>query len=161
SADGRPDRFPELAADLIRAKPDIILTRGTPAALAAKKAAGPVPVVMTTSSDPVGAGVVPNLARPGGNVTGLSPMVAERSGKRIELMRELVPRGSRVAALVSNPDLDGRQQMERAARSLGLQVDLIAARDVDMLRRGLESVAAEGAKGLLIIAEAVQLANRK
>jgi len=76
SADGHPERFPELAADLVRAKPDVIVTRGTSAALAAK-AAGAIPVVMTTSADPVSARVVPNLARPGGNVTGLTTLVSE------------------------------------------------------------------------------------
>src|SRR6266498_3611181 len=84
SVDGRSDRFPELAADLVRAKPDIIVTRGMTAALAAKAAAGSIPIVMATASDPVGAGIVPNLARPGGNLTGMTTLSSELDAKRLE-----------------------------------------------------------------------------
>jgi len=163
SADGRPERFPELAADLVRAKPDVIVTRGTSAALAAK-AAGAIPVVMTTSADPVSARVVPNLARPGGNVTGLTTLVSELGAKRLEILRELVPPGSRIAAILNlgGPTAEAeRGQIERAARSLGLQVPVLDVRDADTLNRALETALEQGARALLINAEAVVLANRR
>ena len=94
SADGRPERFPDLAAELVRLKVDLILTRGTPAVLAAKDATQTIPIVMATSGDPLGTGVVSGLARPGGNVTGLSNS-PELVGKQLELLRRrfLVWRG--------------------------------------------------------------------
>ena len=93
STDGRPQRFPNLAIELVRLKVDLILTRGTPAALAAKKATGTIPVVMAASGDPVGTGLVTSLARPGGNVTGLSAVVIDLMGKRLELLTQVVPAG--------------------------------------------------------------------
>ena len=88
SADGRNERFPELAAEFVRAKVDVIVTRGTPAVIAAKNATGTIPIVMAASGDPVGTGVVASLARPGGNVTGLSAFVRELEAKRVELLKE-------------------------------------------------------------------------
>jgi putative tryptophan/tyrosine transport system substrate-binding protein len=99
SADGRDERFPGLATELVRLNVDLILTRGTPAALAAKNATGTIPVVMVGIGDPVGQGVVASLARPGGNVTGLSSIVTELYAKRVELLRELVPGAARLGAL--------------------------------------------------------------
>jgi putative ABC transport system substrate-binding protein len=163
SADGRPERFPELAADLVRAKPDIIVTRGTSAALAAK-AVGSIPVVMATSSDPIGSRVVANLARPGGNVTGLTTMVSELGAKRLEILKELLPARSRIAAILnlSNPTSEGeRKRIERAARSLGLRATVLDVRGADALNRALETALEQGASALLINAEAVVLANRR
>src|SRR5712691_352988 len=91
SADGRAERFPDLAAELVRLKVDLIVTRGTPAVFAAKNATKAIPVVMAASGDPLGAGVVAGLARPGANVTGLSAFVTELQAKRLELLQELVP----------------------------------------------------------------------
>ena len=131
SADGRSERFPDLAAELIRLKVDVILTRGTPAVMAAKNATGTIPVVMAASGDPVLSGVVSSLARPGGNVTGLSAVVVEVSGKRLELIREVAPGVSRVAALfnMSNPN-DALQwkEIETAAPSLRVQLQLLDVR---------------------------------
>ena len=89
SSDGRDERFPGLASELIRLKVDLILTRGTPAALAAKSATRTIPVVMAASGDPVGSGLVASLGRPGGNVTGLSNFNVEIYAKRVELLKEL------------------------------------------------------------------------
>ena len=89
SADGRAERFPDLAAELVRLNVDMIVTRGTPAIFAAKNATKTIPVVMAASGDPLGAGVVAGLARPGGNVTGLSAFVTELQAKRLELLREM------------------------------------------------------------------------
>src|SRR5215471_12061786 len=108
SADGRPERFPALATELVRLPVDLILTRGTPAALAAKQAThGTIPVVITGAGDPVGSGLVASLARPGGNVTGLSALTTELYAKRVELLKELMPQLTRLAGLfnMSNPVL--------------------------------------------------------
>jgi putative tryptophan/tyrosine transport system substrate-binding protein len=124
SSDGRDERFPNLAADLVRLKVDLIVTRGTPAALAAKRATRTIPVVMAGVGDPVGQGIVASLARPGGNITGLGSFMTEVSAKRVELLRELVPGAARIAALMnmSNPNLPAQwNEIERAARSLGIQ----------------------------------------
>ncbi len=102
-AAGRIEQLPELAAELVRLPVDVIVTRGTSAALAAKNASGTIPIVMATSGDPVGTGIVQSLARPGGNVTGLSSQVADLVGKRLELLRAVLPTVSRVAVLW-NPD---------------------------------------------------------
>src|ERR1700751_6082580 len=106
SADGRDERFRDLAAELVGQKVDLILTRGTPAALAAKNATGgTIPVVITGVGDPIAQGIVASLARPGGNITGLSATVTEIYPKRVELLIELVPRATRIAVLfnMSNP----------------------------------------------------------
>src|SRR5438874_8805133 len=89
SAEGRAERFPDLAAELVRLKVDLIVTRGTPAARAAKNATETIPVVMASIGEPLGMGIVASLARPGGNVTGLSGFVNELAGKRVELLSEL------------------------------------------------------------------------
>ncbi len=105
SAEGRDDRFPSLAVELVRLKVDLILTRGTPAALAAKNATATIPVVILGVGDPVAQGVVGGLAHPGRNVTGLSAAVTDTYAKRVQLLREFVPKAVRIAALfnVSNP----------------------------------------------------------
>src|SRR4249919_995845 len=100
SADGKPDRLPALAAELVRLKVDIIVTAGPSATRAAKEATSTIPIVMTQDSDPIGTGFVASLARPGGNITGLSTLAPEISGKKLELLKEIVPRLSRVAVLV-------------------------------------------------------------
>ena len=103
SSDGRDQRFPGLASELVRLQVDLILTRGTPAALAAKSATRTIPVVMAASGDPVGSGLVASLGRPGGNVTGLSLYNVEIYAKRVELLRELVPRLTRICLLYTSP----------------------------------------------------------
>jgi len=163
SVDGRSDRFPELAADLVRAKPDIIVTRGMTAALAAKAAAGSIPIVMATASDPVGAGIVPNLARPGGNLTGMTTLSSELDAKRLEVLKELLPSARRVAAVfnLSSPIAEGgRRRIERAAASLGLQVVVLDVRDANGLNRALGTLSQQRVSALLINADAVLIANR-
>jgi putative tryptophan/tyrosine transport system substrate-binding protein len=163
SADGRQDLFPKLAADLVRAKPDIIVTRSSAAALAAKNAAS-IPVVMATSANPIASGVVKNLAHPGGNVTGLTTLVSELAAKRIEVLNELVPRASRIAAILNLSDPTAaaeRRQIERASKSLGLQVIILDVRDAEGLNRALEAALQQPANALLINSEAVVMANRQ
>ena len=125
SADGRPERFSDLATELVRLKVDVIVTRGTPATLTAKQATQTIPIVMASSGDPVAEGIVASLARPGGNVTGLHIMAPpELGGKRLQLLREAVPGSSRIGVLW-NPDLYTPlivRDTERAARVMGVQL---------------------------------------
>ena len=142
SADGRAERFPGLAAELVRLKVDLLVTRGTPAALAAKKATRTIPIVMATSGDPVGTGVVSSLARPGGNVTGMSTNTAELVDKRLGLLKEAIPGIARIALVqnMSNPTLvTQRKQIEVAARSLGIQPQYLDVRRPEDLGRAFDT----------------------
>ncbi len=105
SADGSGARFPDLMTELLQLKVDLIVTRGTPALLAASNATGKIPIVMAAIGEPPGLGIVASLANPGGNVTGLSAFVTELTGKRLEILRELIGKAPRVAFLadMSNP----------------------------------------------------------
>src|SRR5512132_73383 len=116
-ADGKYDQFPPLVAELIAAKVDAIVTAGTPAALAVKRATTTVPLVMVAVGDPVGTGLVPSLARPGGNLTGLSSIAPDLEGKRLQLLREVVPALSHVAMFINslNPFHVSSMKQARAA----------------------------------------------
>ena len=162
SADGRPGRFPALAAELVRAKSDVIVTRGSAAAIAARDA-GAAAVVMATSADPVAAGVVKSLTRPEGNVTGVTTLVAELAAKRMEVLKQLVPQASRVAVLLNLANSTApaeRRQIERAAQALKLEVILLDVRDAQGLTRALDEVLRQRADALQINSEAVVMANR-
>ena len=98
-AEQKPERLPELAADLVRLKVDLIVATGEPPALAAKKATTTIPIVMASAADPVGAGLVASLARPGGNVTGFSSLATELNTKRLEILKDAVPKLARVGLL--------------------------------------------------------------
>jgi putative tryptophan/tyrosine transport system substrate-binding protein len=140
SADGRAERFPNLASELVRLKVDLIVTRGTPAAQAAEKATTTIPVVMVTIGAPLA--VVASFAHPGGNMTGLDPFAAVLTGKRIELLKELVPGLARVALLhnMSNPVAPPQwEETKTAARSLGLQAELFDVRSQDDIGRAFEA----------------------
>jgi len=102
-ADGKTERLPGLAAELVRLKPELIMTAGVPATLAAKQATTTIPIVMTGVGDPVPLGLVASLARPGGNITGLTNLTIELAGKRVELLKEVVPKVSRVAVSGMRP----------------------------------------------------------
>jgi putative ABC transport system substrate-binding protein len=133
-AEGRFDRAPELVAELLRLKVDVILTHGTPDVLAAKQATSEIPIVFALTGDPVGNHLVASLARPGGNVTGLSIQSTDLGGKRIELLREMVNGLVRVGFLVnpanSNTPLELREA-EAACRTLDLQLETIEVRQAD------------------------------
>ena len=133
-ADNHLDRLPELAAELVHLKVDLIMAPGTLAPLAAKGATATIPIVMTAAGDPIGSGLVASLARPGGNVTGVSLMVPELGGKRLELLKELVPHMSRVAVLwnATNPyPAAVFKESERAAQILGIEVQSLEVRGPD------------------------------
>src|SRR5262245_31464284 len=124
-SEGKVERFPEFAAEMVRLKADIIIVTTTPAALAAKNASQTIPIIIPTALDPVGAGLVASLARPGGNITGLSALAPELSGKRLELLKEIVPGLTRVAVLwnPANPsNASVWKETQAAARALGLQL---------------------------------------
>jgi putative tryptophan/tyrosine transport system substrate-binding protein len=162
SSDGRDERFSGLASELVHLKVDLILTRGTPAALAAKSASPTIPVVMAASGDPVGSGLVASLGRPGGNVTGLSLFNVEIYAKRVELLRELVPRLTRIAGLfnMSNPVLPLQwKEVERAARSLGIQPQLLDVRRSEDLPRAFDAAAKQRAQALIVALDGVTQGN--
>ena len=123
-AEGRNERYAENAAELVRFKVEVIVTSGTPPTLAAKQATAVIPIVFAAAGDPVGTGLVASLARPGGNVTGLSAQTAETAGKRLELLREIVPGFGRLAIManVGNPiSVLEMAEVQAAARALGLE----------------------------------------
>ena len=130
-AEGRSERFAEIAAEFVRLKVDLILTHNTPPTLAAKQATSVIPIVFATAGDPVGAGIVASLSRPGGNITGLSGQAPDTTGKRIELLREIVPGLRRLAMLadVGNPftarEID---EVHGAAHTLALEADVFEIR---------------------------------
>jgi putative ABC transport system substrate-binding protein len=133
-AEGRNERYAEAAAELVRLKVDVIVTVATPATLAAKQATTLIPIVFGAASDPVGTGLVESLARPGGNVTGLSNQISETGGKKLELLREVVPSLRRLAILanVGNPAVAlDMGEAQAAARKLGLEVTTAEIRQAE------------------------------
>jgi putative ABC transport system substrate-binding protein len=153
-AEGRFERLPDLAAELVRLKVDVIVSVVTQATLAAKNATRTIPIVLVAAGDPVGSGLVPNLARPGGNVTGPSTMYAELAGKQLELLMTTAPKVSRVAVLWNPANAAWQVQMlrqtENAARALGLQRQLLEARGPDELEGAFAAMTRERANALLV-----------
>jgi putative ABC transport system substrate-binding protein len=162
SSDGRDERFPGLANELVRLQVDLILTRGTPAALAAKSASRTIPVVMAASGDPVGSGIVASLARPGGTVTGLSSALTEVYAKRVELLRELLPKLARVAAIfnMGNPVTPPQWQVvEASARSLDIEAQLLDVRRPEDLPGAFAAAAKQRAQALVVGLDGVTQGN--
>jgi putative ABC transport system substrate-binding protein len=153
-ADGRPERLPGLVDELLRLNPDVLVAGATIGALAAKKATTTVPVVFAGSSDPVAGGVVTNLARPQGNLTGLSLAIGEGfGGKWLELLRDAVPGVSHVAALWSSSNAAAARfvkELEAAARTLGTKLDMHHAANVPELDKALAVIGGGGARGLIV-----------
>jgi len=137
-AEGKFDRLPALAAELVRLNVDVIVTGGEAATRPAKGVTGSIPIVMTQDDDPVGTGFVASLARPGGNITGLSTLAPERSGKRIELLKEIIPGLSRVAVFGTSTEPSNAQalkEIELAARALGIKLqylDVLSLKDIEI-----------------------------
>ena len=164
SADGHDDRFAALASDLVRSKVDVLVARGTPAALAAKQVTRTVPVVITGVGDPVGQGVVASLARPGGNITGLSAAVTEIFPKRVQLLKELAPQTSRLAGLfnMSNPALPPQwKEVEKAARTLGIEPLLLDVRKAEDLEPAFEAAIRQRADALIVGIDTLTQANNR
>jgi len=150
SADGKLDRLPALAAELVHLKVDIIVTGGRSATRAAKEATSTIPIVMTQDSDPVANGFVASLARPGGNITGLSTLAPELSGKQLELMKEIIPKLSRVAVFGSSTSPGNAQsvrEVELAAQAFKVQLqylDVLAPKDIETAFRAASNGRADG-----------------
>ncbi|MGE5817661.1 MAG: ABC transporter substrate-binding protein, partial [Deltaproteobacteria bacterium] len=148
-AEGRVDRLPALAADLVRLKVDIILSAGPAVPRPASKATKTIPIVMAQDGDPVANGFVASLARPGGNITGLSTLAPELSGKQLELLKEIVPKLSRVAVIGTSTRPGNAQafkEVELAAGALKVQLqylDVIAAKDIETAFRGASKARAD------------------
>ena len=162
-AEGRYDRLPEFAAELVRLKVDVLLTAGTPGALAAKQATQTIPIVMAVSGDAVGTGLVQSLARPGGNITGLTRMTRDLDGKRLELLKEVVPSLSRVAILLNpaNPiSARGWSEAQSPAKALRLKLEPAEVKAAEEFEAPFAAIARQRPGGLFIIADQFLLAHQ-
>ncbi len=163
-AEGRYDRLPDLAAELVRLKVDVMFAPGTAALVAAQNATRTIPIIMTSVGDPVGRGTIASLARPGGNVTGLSFSVGfEFVGKQLELLKEVVPKVSRVAVLGNpgNPTYGPMlREVQVAGRSLGVQLQVLEARGPNEFDRAFAAMVKQRAGALLVFADAVYVFHR-
>lgn len=156
-AEGRGDRLPDLADDLVRLKVDVIVASVTPDALAAQEATRAIPIVIVAAGDPVASGLVVSLARPGGNVTGLSQMGPELAAKRLELLKEMIPKLSHVAVL-RNPQgvasTLGWKEIQLPARQLGMQLHSLEVRSANDFDRAFEGATRARAGALFIMPDA-------
>src|SRR5262245_23257167 len=162
-AEGRFDRLPDLAAELVRLKVNVIVAWPTPPAIAAKNATGTIPIVMIGVGYPIELGLIASLARPGRNVTGVSFNVGEEIGKGLELLKETLPKVRRVAIL-SNPANPGHAQavsiVQAAARSLGLQLRLLEAREPNQLEGAFAAIAKDRVEALLVVTDSMFISQR-
>ena len=153
-AEGKFDRLPDLAAELVRLKVDVIVTAGPSVTRPAKEATITIPIVMTNDSDPVGSGFVASLARPGGNITGLSSLAQDLSAKRLELLRETVPKLARAAILGSTAIPGNAQSLtesQHTAAALGVQVQYLEIKDPKDIEAGFQAARKGRADGLLVL----------
>jgi len=151
-AEGKVDRLPDLAAELVRLKVDIIVARTTPVVQAAKNATSTIPIVIA-AADPVRLGFVASLARPGGNITGTSSIMPELAGKRLELLREILPKLSRVAFLGHGGDPAHRlfiKEAQAAGESVGVQIQPLVVKDADEFKGAFSAMARERAGALIV-----------
>ena len=162
-AEGNYDRLPDLAAELVRLKVDVIAAAAVPAIQAAKQATGTVPIVMVVVIDPVATGFVASLARPGGNITGLSLMAPELVGKQLQLLKELVPKVSRVAVL-GNPANAGNapqlREAEVAARALGVRLQPLEARGLREIDSAFAAMTKERGGAVVVLVDAMLFDHR-
>ena len=163
-AENRRERLPELAADLVRLKVDVIAAAGTLAPLAAKRATATIPIVMTAAGDPLGSGLVASLARPGGNVTGMSLMAPDLGGKRLELLKDVLPRLSRVAVLwnAANPySALVFKETQTGGQTLGIEVQSLEVRDPDDFDGTFEAVRRQHPEALITVEDPLTVGHRK
>src|SRR2546422_6549409 len=163
-AEGQPERLPRLAAELVALKVDVVVVGTTGAVKAVAQATKTIPIVMTVVADPVAAGFVSNLARPGGNITGLTLISPELSGKRIELLKEAVPRLARLAVFwnPSNPSHgETLRDSEAKARTLGLHTLPVEVRRAEDLERAFVTVGRERASALFVLDDAFLFGERQ
>ena len=163
SAEDKADRLPGLAAELVRLKLDVIVTGGSIVTRAAKEATKTIPIVMAQDTDPIGNGVVASLARPGGNITGLSTLAPELSGKRLELLKETVPKLSRVVVFGTSTNPDNAQtlrEVDLAAKAFGLQLQFLDVRDPKDIETAFRAASKGRADGVLVLTAAVLVSRR-
>jgi ABC-type uncharacterized transport system substrate-binding protein len=162
-AEGKLDRLPGLAAELVRLKVDVIVTAGPPATRAAKEATSTIPIVMGFDNDPVGNGFVASLARPGGNITGLATLAPEISGKQLELLKEIVPRLSRVAVLGTSTQPGNAQalrEVEVAAGAFGVQLQYLDVRGPKDIETAFQAATKGRADAVVALASSVLSSQR-
>jgi putative ABC transport system substrate-binding protein len=165
SADGRPERLPQLAAELVQATPDILVTGfGTLAAKAAKGATNSIPVVFTMVGDPIGAGLVVSLSRPGANVTGFSDLASEFATKRLQLLQNLIP-GQKLIAVLGNPDTPftalALKQLTTAAAANSQPLAIFEARNPGEVSASIEAAIKSGAAGLMTLDDPLLLSAKQ
>ena len=162
SAEGKSDRLPELAAELVRLKVDVLLTAGTTASVAAQKTTNAIPIV-AIGGDPVGSGLAKSLARPGGNITGLSNMNVDLGAKSLEMLRSMAPKVTRVAVLV-NPanttNTSGLKNIQAAAQRFGVKIQTVEASTPQEVANGFVAMARQNAGALIVLRDAF-LQNEK
>ena len=162
-AQGSFDRLPDLAADLVRLNVDVIVASVTAASLAAHKATAKIPIVMVAVGDPIAVGLITSLARPGGNITGTSSM-AEITGKQFQLLREVVRNASRIAVLWNpanyNFQIELVRQAEAAARTTGVELQLLEARALNEIEPAFAAIDREGTRALLILSDPLWVSYR-
>jgi putative ABC transport system substrate-binding protein len=158
SADGDYGRVPELVADLVQSKVDVVVVESTVATQAAKRATSTIPIVMTSTADPVGSGLVANLAHPGGNVTGLTIMTTDLVGKRLQLLKDMVPRLARVAVL-GNPDSPYTrkvsEELKAVAPSLSIKLNVLSARTPEQFGPAFSAISRAHAQALYVIEDSM------
>jgi putative ABC transport system substrate-binding protein len=160
SAQGHGERLPSLIRELLDGKPEVIVTFGATAAQAAKAATTTTPIVMAFAGDPVGAGLTASLARPGGNVTGMSLATPELAGKRLELLKEVVPKLTRLSVLGETSRLPEVRETQEAARTLGVAVALVEFTVAERLNHALVEVSRNRPDALLVLNSALTATNR-
>ena len=164
SADGQLARLPELAAELVRLKVDVIVAASNPAIIALKRATQTIPIVMTVVADPVGAGFIASLARPGGNITGLTNIAEQLSGKRLELLKEINPKIARVAVF-RNPTIPTHavlwKETQDASQALGLKVLPLDIRAPDEIERAFGAMVKKRAEALIVLPQPVTTSNQQ
>jgi putative ABC transport system substrate-binding protein len=162
-AEGKQDRLPALAAELVSLKTDVIVTAGPQATRRAKEATVTIPIVMGFDNDPVGSGFVASLARPGGNITGLSTLAPEISGKQLELLKEIVPKLSRVAVLGDSNEPGNAQalkEVELAAGAFKVQLQYLDVLNLKDIENSFQSASKQRADAVLLLAGPVMPAHR-
>ena len=162
-AEGRYERFPDFMTELLRLKVAVIVVAGTPATLAAKRATNVIPIVMAVIGDALAAGIVPSLARPGGNITGLSTVVPELEGKRLELLKQALPKLSRLAVLANpaNPFVAvAWRETQRAADTLQIKLHRADVRQAEEFENAFSAIVNQRPDALTVIADRFMLAHR-
>ena len=163
-AEGSEERLRDLAAELVRLKVDVMVAEGAAAIRAAQHATRTIPIVMAATSDPVGQGFVASLAHPGGNITGLSFLEAELPGKRLELLKEMVPQSTRIAVL-ANPAFPAYEttmhNLTMAARALGLHLQVVEVRRAEELDDAFAAMSRAGADAVIVIGDALLLNSER